>query len=46
MRPANDIPEKLAEEAKNKLDAFIAAAKNAKVEIKHYPEIFTVTIEN
>ncbi|MDL1968083.1 MAG: hypothetical protein LWW97_05915, partial [Deltaproteobacteria bacterium] len=42
MKPVNDLPIELAEEAKNKLDAFIAAAENAKVEIRHYPEIFVV----
>lgn len=43
MKPANDIPEELAEEAKNKLDAFIAASENARIRIKDYPEIFAVT---
>jgi len=42
MKSANDIPVELAEEAKNKLDSFISAAENAKVEIRHYPEIFAV----
>ncbi|MBU4388713.1 MAG: bifunctional [glutamate--ammonia ligase]-adenylyl-L-tyrosine phosphorylase/[glutamate--ammonia-ligase] adenylyltransferase [Proteobacteria bacterium] len=42
MKPANNIPEELAEEAKNKQDAFIAAAEDAKVEIRHYPEMLAV----
>ncbi len=42
MKPANDIPKELTEEAKNKLNSFIAAAKKAKVEIRHCPEIFAV----
>jgi len=42
MKQVNDLPVEPAEEAKNKLDAFIAAAENAKVEIRHYPEIFAV----
>ncbi|MDL1964920.1 MAG: bifunctional [glutamate--ammonia ligase]-adenylyl-L-tyrosine phosphorylase/[glutamate--ammonia-ligase] adenylyltransferase [Deltaproteobacteria bacterium] len=42
MKPANDIPKELIEEAKNKLNSFIAAAKKAKVEIRHCPEIFAV----
>jgi glutamate-ammonia-ligase adenylyltransferase len=42
MKPVNDIPEELAKEAKNKLDAFIAASENAKIRIKDYSEVFTV----
>jgi len=42
MKPANDIPEELAKEAKNKLDDFIAASENAGIRIKDYPEIFAV----
>ena len=38
----NDIPEKLTEETKNKLNSFIAAAEKAKVTIKPYPEIVAV----
>ncbi|MCJ7616267.1 MAG: bifunctional [glutamate--ammonia ligase]-adenylyl-L-tyrosine phosphorylase/[glutamate--ammonia-ligase] adenylyltransferase, partial [Desulfobacterales bacterium] len=42
MKPVHDIPEELAKEAKNKLDAFIAASDNARIRIKDYPEVFAV----